>query len=149
MYYINTMAGKAMARKGHVSYPDDFQRLRPGENFTAWRVGQDWEIETLLTGEMLLARLKAIEEQDNRERERALQYVLDFANENCFDAELTCNQLRSLWTAHCLRYGLNVDTSEYDKDLMTVWAQAAAVEGDTAYWSDYSSFDSFMCAHLV
>ena len=149
MYYINTMAGKAMARKGHASYPDDFQRLRPGENFIAWRVGQDWEIETLLTGETLLARLKAIEEQDNRERERALQYVLDFANENCFDAELTCNQLRSLWTAHCLRYGLNVDTSEYDKDLMTVWARAAAVEGDTAYWSDYSSFDSFMCAHLV
>ena len=98
---------------------------------------------------MLLARLKAIEEQDNREWEQALQYVLDFANENCFDAELTCNQLRSLWTAHCLRYGLNVDTSEYDKDLMTVWAQAAAVEGDTAYWSDYSSFDSCMCAPLV
>lgn len=78
VHYINTMAGKAMARKGHASYPDDFQRLRPGENFTAWRVGQDWEIETLLIGEPLLARLRAIEAQDNKERE-----ILNFIFRPC------------------------------------------------------------------
>lgn len=149
MYYINKMAGKAMARKGHASYPDDFLRLRPGENFTAWHVGQDWEIETLLTGEPLLARLKAIEAQDNRERERSLQYVLAFASENCFDVELARNQLRSLWTAHCLRYGLDVDTKAYDHDLTDIWAQVSATEGDTACWSDFDSFDTFMCADLV
>lgn len=149
MYYINTSAGEAMARKGHAYFPDDFQRLRPGENFTAWRVGQDWEIETLLTGTPLLARLKAIETQDDRERERALQYVLAFADENCFDAELACNQLRSLWTAHCLRYGLNVDTRTYDHDLTNVWAQVSATEDDTACWSDFNSFDTFMSADLV
>lgn len=149
MFRINMKAGEAAARKGHASCPDDFQRLRPGENFIAWRVGQDWEIETTLTGEPLFAQLKAIEEQERRERTRALQYILEFVDENCFDMELACKQLRSLWTAHCLRHNLDVDTNKYDHDLMKIWESIAATEDDTAYWSDFDSFNGFMCANLV
>lgn len=59
------MPGEAAARKGHANFPADFARLRPGEAFTAWRVGSDWEIETILNGKALFARLKAIEEWEN------------------------------------------------------------------------------------
>ena len=149
VYYINTIPGEAMARKGHADFPEDFPHLRPGENFTAWRVGYDWEVETTLSGESLLARLKALKDQAAEERTRELQYIISFAGQGCFDAELACNQLRSLWTAYCLHHDLDVDISGYDNDLTTVWAQVAAVEDDTACWSDYSSFGSFMCAHLV
>ncbi len=149
VYYINTIPGEAVARKGHADFPKDFPHLRPGENFTAWRVGYDWEVETTLTGESLLERLKTLKEQAAEERTRELQYIVTFAGEGGFDTELACDQLRSLWTAYCLHHKLEVDTSVYDSDLRSVWAQVAAVERDTAYWSDYSSFDDFMCANLI
>lgn len=83
------------------------------------------------------------------EREQELQYIFSFADEACFDMEPACSQLRSLWTAYCLHHGLDVDTSGYDNDLLAVWERVAATESDTAYWSDYDSFDGFMCADLV
>lgn len=60
VYHINTAAGEAAARKGHASYPEDFPRLRPGEDFVAWRVDGDWEIETTLDGAALFERLEAL-----------------------------------------------------------------------------------------
>ncbi len=90
-----------------------------------------------------------LNEQTAEDRTRELQYIISFAGEGGFDSELACNQLRSLWTAYCLRHDLAVDTSTYDHALMDVWERVAAVEGDSAYWSDYSSFDNFMCANLV
>lgn len=149
VYYINTIPGEAVARKGHADFPKDFPHLRPGENFTAWRVGYDWEVETTLSGESLLARLKALKDQAAEERSRELQYIISFAERGCFDTELACNQLRGLWTAYCLHHDLEVDTSVYDGDLQSVWAQVAAVESDTAYWGNYCSFDNFMCVNLV
>ena len=59
------MPGEAAARKGHANFPGDFARLRPGETFTAWRAGSDWEIETILNGKAIFVRLKAIEEREN------------------------------------------------------------------------------------
>lgn len=41
VYHINTAAEEAVARKGHASYPEDYPHLRPGEDFVAWRVGED------------------------------------------------------------------------------------------------------------
>lgn len=149
MYWINTKPGKAMAKKGHAHFPEDFARLRPGETFTAWRVRRGWEVETTLEGKELIDRLKEIEERVSHERSQELQYIGSFADEGCFDMELACNQLRSLWTAHCLHHNLDVDTSKYDHDLMAVWAQVSAIEGDTACWSDFDSFGKFMCADLV
>lgn len=43
MYRINTAAGEAMSRKGHACYPEDFPHLRPGQDFVAWKSGEDWE----------------------------------------------------------------------------------------------------------
>lgn len=64
VYYINTAPGEAEAQKGHADYPEDFPHLRPGEDFVAWRVGEDWKIETTLDGEALLERLKTFKEQE-------------------------------------------------------------------------------------
>lgn len=58
MYRINTLPGEAAKEKGHASYPEDFPHLRPGEDFTAWRVGGHWEIETTLDGTALEERLR-------------------------------------------------------------------------------------------
>ena len=69
--------------------------------------------------------------------------------EDCFDTEVACNQLRGLWTAYCLRYGLVADTLKYDNDLLAVWERVAVAGSDTAFWSDYDSLDCFMCAYLV
>lgn len=61
MYNINTIPGKAAKVKGHASYPEDFPHLQPGQDFVAWKVGEDWEIETTLDGEALRQRLKTLE----------------------------------------------------------------------------------------
>lgn len=48
MYYINSSAQKAFENKGFAKFPEDFQRLKPGEVFTMWKNGNDYEIETIL-----------------------------------------------------------------------------------------------------
>lgn len=62
------------------------------------------------------------------------------------------DQLRHLWTAYCLRYDLDVDTSVYDNDLLSLWQKMDDTdnggEPETAGWSDYHSFDIFMGAYL-
>lgn len=63
MYRINTIPGKAAASEGHASFPEDFPHLRPGEDFSAWRVGEDWEIETTLGGEALEKRLQIFKQE--------------------------------------------------------------------------------------
>lgn len=64
MYHINTIPGEAAKAKGHASYPEDFPHLRPGESFTAWKVGEDWEIETTLDGAALRERLEEFERME-------------------------------------------------------------------------------------
>lgn len=63
MYRINTIPGKAAAIKGHASFPEDFPNLRPGENFSARKVGEGWEIETTLGGEALEKRLQIFKQE--------------------------------------------------------------------------------------
>lgn len=63
MYRINTIPGKAAAIKGYASFPEDFPNLRPGEDFSAWKVGEDWEIETTLDGEALEKRLQIFKQE--------------------------------------------------------------------------------------
>lgn len=78
-----------------------------------------------------------------------LQYIISFAGKGCFDTEPARSQLRSLWTAYCLHYDLNADTSGYDHDLMDIWAQVSATEDGTACWNGFDIFYSFMSADLV
>lgn len=82
-------------------------------------------------------------------RQSELGYLLAFASENCFDSEVCCDQLRSLWTAYCLHHGLDADTAQYDNDLLTLWTEVEATESDNVFWNDFDSFDNFMCCHLV
>lgn len=58
MYKINTIAGKAAKENGFASYPEDFPHLKNGENFVAFQVGNDWEIETVLCGKELQEELR-------------------------------------------------------------------------------------------
>ncbi len=82
-------------------------------------------------------------------RKAELEYLQEFVRQCCFDEELGRDQLRCLWTAYCLHHGLDADTSGYDNDLMELWNATAEDEAETADWSDYDSFDNFMCRFLV
>ena len=82
-------------------------------------------------------------------REAEMKYLKEFVRQGCFDVDIIRDQLRCLWTAYCLHHGLDADTSGYDKDLKDLWNATAEDEPETADWSDYDSFDNFMCRFLV
>lgn len=82
-------------------------------------------------------------------RKEELEFILAFIEESSFDEELVCQQLRSLWTAYCLHHSLDVDTRDYDADITTIWTVMSENEDDNAYWSDFDSLSSFLCAELV
>ena len=71
------------------------------------------------------------------------RFMLAFARENDMSVDVCRAQLRSLWTAYCLHYDLDVDTSGYDSEMCDLWD---AVEQD---WSSHNAFDNFMCQDLV
>lgn len=83
------------------------------------------------------------------DKKRELEYMKNFAQEAYFDTDVCRDQLRSLWTAYCLHNDLIVDTGAYDSDILELWSVVSLGEEDTAEWSDFDSFDNFMCAHLV
>lgn len=87
--------------------------------------------------------------QDKVSRKAEMEYLKEFARQSCFDVEIIRDQFRCLWTAYCLHHGLDADTSRYDNDLNKLWNATAEDEPETADWSDFDSFDSFMCKYLV
>lgn len=76
-------------------------------------------------------------------------FLLKFAEESFIGEEVVAEQFRALWTAYCLHHGLDVDTKRYDDDLRELWQAVSQDEEDTQNWSDFDSFDRFMCAWLV
>lgn len=82
-------------------------------------------------------------------RKAEMDYLKEFARQGCFDEELSRDQLRCLWTAYCFHQRLDVDTSGYDSGLLDLWDTMAEEEAEKAGWSDYDSFDNFMCRYLV
>ncbi len=86
---------------------------------------------------------------DKREE---LEFIQAFIGGACFDEEVCREQLRCLWTAYCLRHNLDVDTSVYDNDLLSLWQMMEDTdnggEPDTDDWSDYHGFDLFMGKYL-
>lgn len=78
-----------------------------------------------------------------------LEFLKGFAQEAYFDEEVCRDQLRGLWTAYCLHNDLMVDTATYDDDILELWSVVSRGEEDTADWSDFDSFDDFMCRYLV
>ena len=82
-------------------------------------------------------------------REAEMEYLKEFVRKGWFDEELARDQLRCLWTAYCFHQRLDVDTSGYDSGLLDLWDTMAEEEAEKAGWSDYDSFDNFMCRYLV
>lgn len=78
-----------------------------------------------------------------------LDFLRSFIRESCFDVEVLRDQLRALWTAFCLRRNYDVDTLQYDTTLRELWNVLQETGDGTADWSDFDSFDNFMCVYLV
>ncbi len=92
----------------------------------------------------------AIEDlQTHISRVAEFDFMLAYVQESCFDEEICRDWLRMLWTAYCLHHGLEVDTSDYDNDLLELWNKLTETSDETSDWSDFSSFDHFMCTYLV
>lgn len=148
---------KWMLEHGHTlkELIDELEELReesdPDETlqdiFDEWEFGYGFGSEIWPCYEEYLDCEGAAEEKGFLEQE--FDYIVGFAVESCFDNELTCQQFRSLWTAYCFHRGLDVDTAEYDAALAGIWKEVSAGEEDTAYWSDFNSFDQFMSADLA
>lgn len=78
-----------------------------------------------------------------------LDYIKSFAREADLSEEICRDQLRSLWTAYCLRHNLIADTLDYDMDLTNVMNAVKDSEPDTGDWGDDEEFEDFMCRYLV
>ena len=78
-------------------------------------------------------------------------YILDFikGNEDLRDNETAKMQLKSLWTAFCLRRNIDVDTNKYDQLICDMWFAICANSGGVYKVADLNKFDAFMCEWLV
>lgn len=83
------------------------------------------------------------------DRSAEFEFMVSFAAQSCFNEDICRYHFRMLWTAYCLHHNLDVDTASYDSDLQELWGAVSADEEDTADWSDFDSFGSFMCRYLV
>lgn len=83
-------------------------------------------------------------------QDRGLQYgEKDYKKQGCFDDELSRDQFRCLRTAYCYDQRLDVDTSWHDNDLLGLWGATVEDKSEKADWSDFDSFDNFMCKYHV
>ena len=86
------------------------------------------------------------------DREREFEYLTIFVRETGpeIDEEPFKEQLRSLWTAYCLHYGLCVDTQTYDADIFVLWEEVChSLDDQASSWPDFSAFDNYMCERIV
>ncbi len=58
MYIFNEKAEKAVKEKGFARFPEDFERLRPGQSFTFWKDGDNVKIETVLPASELKTAMR-------------------------------------------------------------------------------------------
>lgn len=84
--------------------------------------------------------------------------IIKFAETNDFSGDgynvevspsemLSRNQLRSLWTAYCILYGLEPDTYGYDARLGALWdavIENRVVKGSNDKFDDFTCFDLWM-----
>lgn len=99
--------------------------------------------------------IKVIDAMYARDRWRGIDrstefaYMIQFADDRFLDEELGRDQFRALWTAYCFHHDIHVDTGKYDADMLQLWDAVQKVDRETADWSDFDSFDGFMCRYLV
>lgn len=75
-------------------------------------------------------------------------YMKAFIIEGDFTEDVYRAQLRALWTAYCLHHNLDVDTLEYDDDLLGLWSEMHKL-GSANGWSEYQEFTDFMCEQFL
>nr|WP_300785077.1 hypothetical protein [uncultured Acetatifactor sp.] len=73
-------------------------------------------------------------------------YLLCFAEDNCFHDCYLQDQLRAIWTAFCFHAGWEADTEPYDNTMMELWDRIGEKQGG---WPDFGSFDDYMCGLLA
>ena len=84
-----------------------------------------------------------------------MAFMLSFAREQDFGYEINLKQLRSLWTAYCIRHDYEPDTAKYDNDMNWIWQ--AVQENSSFPWQDddeeeiigYEVFYAYMCEEVL
>lgn len=82
-------------------------------------------------------------------RQLELQQIFDFARSGeHLEEEAAKKQFCALWTAYCLHHDLDVDTSAYDTDLLSLWKVIECDGARESAWESYEAFNLFMGAWL-
>ena len=84
-----------------------------------------------------------------------MAFMLSFARSQDFFYEVTRKQLRSLWTAYCIRHDYECDTKEYDDDLRWIWG--AVCENSSCPWGEdeedgvvgFEVFENYMSEEVL
>ena len=80
-------------------------------------------------------------------RNEEFEYLLKFVGEADLSEEVLRLQLKSLWSAYCLHKNFDADTLQYDRACRDLWEKVE--EKDTSCWSDFDSFENYLCEYLV
>jgi hypothetical protein len=83
-----------------------------------------------------------------------MAFMLEFARTQDFDFEVNIKQLRSLWTAYCIRHDYEPDTAKFDDDINWIWHSLQ--ENNSVPWHDdeegivgYELFYADMCEEVL
>lgn len=83
-----------------------------------------------------------------------MAFMLSFARLEDFFYEVNRKQLRSLWTAYCIRNNYEPDTRRYDNDINWIWQSLQ--ENSSCPWHDdeegvigFELFDLYMCEEVI
>lgn len=90
---------------------------------------------------------KTVEDTCKYNRNEEFEYLLKFAGEADLSEEVLRLQLKSLWSAYCLHKNFDADTLQYDLACRDLWEKVE--EKDTSCWSDFDSFENYLCEYLV
>ena len=104
------------------------------ENLRKQKESKEQEVQTGITADML---------------DQEFAWLKGYAEQACLGEEPCGDIFRMLWTAYCCHANRIVDTEPYDRDIRALWDVVSESEEETANWSDFDSFDLFMCKYLV
>ena len=78
-----------------------------------------------------------------------MSFMLSFARTEDFCFTVTRKQLRSLWTAYCIRHDYEPDTKRYDDDLYWIWQALMENKSSPEEFDDFEEFDNYMCEEVL
>lgn len=86
-----------------------------------------------------------------------MAFMLEFARTQDFCFEVNMKQLRSLWTAYCIRHDCEPDTMQYDENIFWIWK--AVQDNESCPWGDieedgainygYGHFERYMSEEVL